>query len=255
MKNILILTLSILIFASCNTISGDGNIITQNRGSFNDYHSIVVGNMLTVSVNASTFGNEKSVSIKTDSNIQEYVIVEQKNKVLYIEVKKNYKLETEKLHVELNTPTNFVLINKGIGEISIGGPEFEDVEVENSGSGIISINTLVQSIKVKQSGSGNITLNEKINNILIIKNSGSGDVLVNDEVTQGIEMYNRGSGNISALKAKASSALVNNSGSGECSVEVLHHLAANISGSGDVKYKGDPEIVKDITGSGKLIKL
>ena len=255
MKRLLILFFSISFFASCTTITGDGNIVTQSHGTFDDFHTVIIGNMLSVNVNAVTLGNDKSVSITTDGNVHEYVIVTQKDQVLYIKVKKDYQLITEKLHVDLSTPNNLILKNIGFGDITVEGPEYSNVELRNSGSGKINVNTVIENIKVYQSGSGIIKLNEKIDHILNIANSGSGDVLVNNEVPQGIKMDNSGSGNISALKSKASSTLVNISGSGECSVEVIYDLSVNISGSGNVNYKGDPRIVKDITGSGNLTKL
>jgi hypothetical protein len=44
------------------------------------------------------------------------------------------------------------------------------------------------------------------------------------------------------------------SGSGSTNVFAKKTLNARISGSGDVYYKGTPEITKSIRGSGSLVK-
>jgi hypothetical protein len=60
------------------------------------------------------------------------------------------------------------------------------------------------------------------------------------------------SGDVDAFELRARDSSVVITGSGNCRTSVSDTLQAKITGSGDVLYKGYPEIKQTITGSGSL---
>lgn len=101
-------------------------------------------------------------------------------------------------------------------------------------------------------GSGNINL-EIFADVLDTDISGSGNIIIAGETEQFLTFIS-GSGNIFAFDMESNNCQVRISGSGNCEVLVNNQLDVQISGSGSVRYKGNPPIVNStITGSGSVI--
>jgi hypothetical protein len=64
-----------------------------------------------------------------------------------------------------------------------------------------------------------------------------------------------GDGNIYTVGMPCQSATIRISGSGSISVYATDYLNVNITGSGDVRYKGSPAVTSQMSGSGTLIRL
>ncbi len=103
-------------------------------------------------------------------------------------------------------------------------------------------------------GSGNINADveaQKINTSIL----GSGEVLLSG-TAKFHDLKILGSGNVRALDLLTSRTDITLAGSGNCHVYVKNVLSVVLAGSGNVYYRGDPEVVDSyITGSGQLIKL
>lgn len=63
-----------------------------------------------------------------------------------------------------------------------------------------------------------------------------------------------GSGEYHASALATKTALVQISSSGNAELMVSDVLQVQISGSGTLRYSGDPRVTQDATGSGKVIK-
>jgi len=101
-------------------------------------------------------------------------------------------------------------------------------------------------------GSGNINL-EIIAEVVDADISGSGNIIIAGETDQFLGFIS-GSGNIFAFDIESNNCQVRISGSGNCEVYVNDQLDVQISGSGSVRYKGNPPTVNTtITGSGSVI--
>lgn len=86
--------------------------------------------------------------------------------------------------------------------------------------------------------------------------SGSGDVTLGHSYYERLDMEINGSGNIDAENAEAASAYARISGSGNIYTWVTDYLSVDISGSGDVYYKGNPRTKEiSISGSGRVRRL
>lgn len=180
-------------------------------------------------------GSTISLELEGDSDDLEDVITEVKNGTLVIKYKNNkgWSFGRDRVTIYLTMPE--------VSSVSLGGSgkiigentiESDDLYLSVSGSGRIEMKLEVDDLTQKISGSGNIEV------------SGSADRA---------EISISGSGNLDALDMEVDEYEVKISGSGKCKINVGDSLEANISGSGSVYYKGDPDRIRsNVSGSGKV---
>lgn len=231
LKSIAALFVSILFLTSCNAqkygrIKGSGNIIneTRNVGSF---EKVAVSGSFDVFL---VKGNEGKLDIKIEDNLLAYLVTEVDNGKLKIKWKKGTSINTRKAVI-------LTVYYKDIEAVSL------------SGSGDIIGKDLIKSnnFEVAVAGSGDIKLNVKTNE-MDAAISGSGDIDLEGS-SENFTAAIAGSGDIDAVNLKTDKAELRISGSGGITITVLNELIAKISGSGDIKYKGNPKI-EDIKVSG-----
>jgi hypothetical protein len=86
-----------------------------------------------------------------------------------------------------------------------------------------------------------------------ISNTGSANVTIVDPMVQNyMEVILNGSGSLFGFPLQAESCQVDITGSGNCEITANQHLDVSIDGSGSVFYKGNPTIMEDISGSGRV---
>lgn len=231
LKSIATLFVSILFLTSCNAqkygrIKGSGNIIneTRNVGSF---EKVAVSGSFDVFL---VKGNEGKLDIKIEDNLLAYLVTEVDNGKLKIKWKKGTSINTRKAVI-----------------ITV---YFKDIEaVSLSGSGDIIGKDLIKSnnFEIAVAGSGDIKLNVETNE-MDTAISGSGDIDLEGS-SENFTAAIAGSGDIDAVNLKTDKATLRISGSGGITITVINELIAKISGSGDIKYKGNPKI-EDIKVSG-----
>jgi len=125
--------------------------------------------------------------------------------------------------------------------------------LSSSGSGNIKIEGTLKSpeLDIEISGSGNISGSIKSDNLDVIQ-SGSSNIRLAGTAEKA-EFECSGSGNIICGDLSLDYCTVEMSGSGNAELLVNKELSAEISGSGNVKYKGQGTIINSSTaGSGKI---
>lgn len=111
----------------------------------------------------------------------------------------------------------------------------DELNIRVSGSGSVNLNTQADFIKTHISGSGNIQLAGK---------SEFGESSIS------------GSGKLIADELETEKYTIKISGSGNCSIYATEEIEATISGSGKVRYRGEPSSVNsNISGSGSVRKI
>ncbi|MBK8878175.1 MAG: DUF2807 domain-containing protein [Haliscomenobacter sp.] len=141
--------------------------------------------------------------------------------------------------------------NTGDLTLYITMPEVQSVHNTSSGD-IISENILVtDDIYITNSGSGDIDLGLDADDI-DARLSGSGKLFLEGEADE-LTLDVTGSGDYRGFKLKLNRADIRTTGSGDAEIWVLNYLKARISGSGDILYRGSPQIDFSGSGSGDLI--
>lgn len=143
--------------------------------------------------------------------------------------------------------------NSASGSIFNNYIEAESMQVHLSGSGIIETGLVFEpsDISITHSASGTIRMSVENGSELTGTLSGSGRIMLYGEVTKST-FVNSASGKIDALDLLVRSCTATNAGSGTIFVNVVDFLQATIAGSGDIVYRGDPQLSYIITGSGSL---
>lgn len=239
MKKIITLTLALTLTFATNAqwgkrVKGNGNITTDTR-NVGDYEAISLSGFFDVEL---VDGKEGKVTIKGDENIIGHIKTEVKNGKLVIKAEKGMNLSPSR--------NNKLLITVPVEHIN---------EATLSGSGdIIGKTTLVSnSFETSISGSGDINLKVEAKE-LKASMSGSGDIKLSGTATD-FTIRVSGSGDISAydLQANYVKALV--SGSADIKVTATETINARVSGSGDIRYRGNPKKIESKTsGSGGISK-
>ncbi|MCX2742865.1 DUF2807 domain-containing protein [Mangrovivirga sp. M17] len=194
---------------------------------------------VSISLPATVYLSTGSTSIRFegDSEDIEKLETEIKNGKLNIRRKGNSKWgwsdDMDEIKIYISTPRLNSVNLSGSGTIK-GESTFktDNMRISLSGSGDIILEVESENIKVDLAGSGDITL------------SGSAR-----EATAKVA----GSGDIDMKKIKVETMDISIAGSGDIVAWVTGTLNCNISGSGDVEYKGNPEKVNSKTmGSGSV---
>ena len=87
-----------------------------------------------------------------------------------------------------------------------------------------------------------------------VSNTGSGNATISTPMdTDHLEVRLMGSGSFRAFQLSAETCQVDIVGSGNCEISVKEHLDAVLEGSGSVFYKGNPVIMADVEGSGRVV--
>ncbi len=211
-------------------VVGNGDITTKTI-STESYDSVEAVGFMDVHLER---GTEGKITVKTDSNLHEYVIVEVKNNALILKIKKNTNIKTRKgvhITVPFQDISKISLVGSGdIDSKDVIKNENMDVSVTGSGDMILELDS--NAVDAKVSGSGDITLSGRANE-LEVKLSGSGD-------------FKGGQ-----LKSNNTQAYV--SGSGDIEVNAMKSIKARVNGSGDIEYSGNPETSDTkVLGSGSI---
>lgn len=131
---------------------------------------------------------------------------------------------------------------------------FEGASV--SGSGDMRSDGMLrgENIDLSVSGSGNIDLDLEADKV-DMSISGSGEIHIAGKSNEG-ELTISGSGKLYALDFAAETYNIRISGSGDARVNVSKSITSKISGSGTVRYKGNPDkVYNHSSGSGSIKKI
>ncbi|MEO5782573.1 MAG: head GIN domain-containing protein [Ginsengibacter sp.] len=229
MKRLLIPFLSAIIFCSCQTITGSGNIVTQSR-SLHDFDGVRSSGSIDVEVSHDQSG---SVKVEADDNIMPYVITKVEDGILDVHLKPNFMYHNINAKVYVSAPSLTKLTVSGSGSITAKDTLMNADEIEFKVSGSGDINAIVNAPSIKSSigGSGTINLHGRTKDF-------------NCSIT--------GSGDFKCGNLLSENTTASITGSGTAHVYASVHLLAKVTGSGDIYYSGHPAVEIHKTGSGSV---
>lgn len=143
----------------------------------------------------------------------------------------------------------------GSGSLQIELEASGELEADVSGSGYIDLKGSCRSFNSDISGSGKVMMSTTIKEKASFGISGSGKVEASGTANE-VKAVISGSGRVYAANLETEKCEVRISGSGDVQINVKSELDANISGSGSVSYKGNPNHVNShASGSGHVRKM
>ncbi len=253
--------------------TGQGEMITQkfDVGTFDEIDFDGIGNVEVIP--STTFG----VEVEAQENIMKIIEVKKVGSILKIGIKSGFSV-SGKTKINYTVFANGIvgLKNTGSGNLKVkDGSLGENLNAKNTGSGNIDFlsSAIIKKMDILNTGSGNVD-GEFTSETVSLKNTGSGNVKLSF-VAENVDLKNTGSGKITLIGAaitfeptvtgsgdmyaydfQSTNVIVKTTGSGNATVNALSSIDITISGSGDVRYKGNPNDVNiNITGSGKVIKI
>lgn len=247
-KKIAAFSIGIAVLALSMPVSAQ-NSVTGNK----DYKTktINVDNFTEINLNGSPevfytqTSAKPSVEIYASSNIIPLIETYVKNGTLIVQYKKNTNIRNSgKVEIRVSGPALSEIRVNGSGDIHIknGMDTRNDINVIVNGSGDIDgKNIRCNNLTVNVRGSGDIRLSNVKSKYSEVKVHGSGDIYLNGE-SESAEYNVHGSGDINAVDLKAENVSAYVHGSGDIKCHAIRTLSGRINGSGDVGYKGNPEI-------------
>lgn len=232
----LFISASVILF-SCglgdDNIKGNGNITTTER-TVSSFDKVEVSGDFKVYV---IQGDLKPVRIEGDQNLLEYVE--------FVETGSELKIRTRD-GFDMNPSSDM--------KIFLTAPQYKSIQASGAsdilGEGKIDNNT---DIKMTVSGAGNIKMELDAPSIES-GISGSGDIELKGE-TENLTLKISGAGSAKCYDLKSENTKIDISGAGDAQVFASNRLEANISGAGNVSYKGDPKTVdQHVSGAGSVNK-
>lgn len=217
MKNFITSLIAVVSFASCNVITGNGNVRDENRNIPN-IHTVKTSGSIDVEIKS---GDTYALMVQDDENVLPYIVTDVNDGVLNIHYKNGTDINNDHAKVFVTAPSLDKIVTTGSGDINGDGiiKSSNHLEFNLTGSGDINADVDAPSIKVSGSGSGNIKLAGRTKDF-DCKFSGSGDV------------------NCGNLQSENTTITI--SGSGNAHVFASVRLKARTSGSGDIYYLGNP---------------
>ncbi len=213
MRTVLFVAFALLILSSCSKddYSGSGNTISEFR-EISAFSKISTEGTFIVNISQ---GSKQSLEVIADDNIINRVKTAVSGDQLKIYLEDgNYK--NIYLEVNITVPGLNEIKNEGTGNITV-------FELESTGN-----------MNIENVGSGNISMAGYVDNLYI---------------------KNEGTGIIKCAELMAAKVEVSIEGSGDCEVYCTEYLNVRIEGSGNVYYLGNPITELNVTGSGRVIPM
>lgn len=244
MKTYLFMLLLPFISTSCmvtlptERVRGSGRVVLEER-EVSGFDEIKVTGAGRVFI---TQGDSESLTIETDDNLLEYIETRVRGKTLEIGFTDDTIFSSSGGRRVLD-PTDGFIFQIGVKDLKA---------IILSGAARVEVNQLtIERFDINLSGAGDIRLDDLNADQLDVLISGAGCVEVGGEVdVQDVRLS--GLGRYQTFDLESREAEVNLSGAGDAEVWVTDVLDVLLSGVGNVKYYGDPEITQNVTGVGQI---
>ena len=209
-----------------NRVVGTGPLVANER-MLVEFDQLVVEAPVNVIV---TRGTSRRVTVNAQVDVQPILLTEVKGDRLTISMKGKANADAG-TNVAITIPDLEALTVEGAGQLTATDFAGNKLAIETEGSGDVMLRNLrYESIRVEQDGSGTVTL------------EGSGDEL---------SLTHEGSGDYAGYGYDAREVKVTAEGSGDARVTASSTLKIDLSGSGNVYYRGDPKLELTDKGSGE----
>ena len=242
---IVLVLLSSTLFAQ---IRGNGNVV-QNQRDVSEFSGIVIKSGIDLFVSQ---GDKSSLEIKADENLQQYIISEVKDKILYVYVEKGKNIWNSKAMDAYVTvkDVNSIKVSGGGDVESQSTIKSDAIKIGISGGGDLEFNLEAQKAYCNVSGGGDVELSGNVKNFKA-EISGGGDLEMNiecqklyTEISGGGDAEIEAGSNVNTAKVKVS-------GGGDLGlVLVSQELDLSMSGGGDASLSGGTEKFEAVVKNG-----
>ncbi|UFK98654.1 DUF4252 domain-containing protein [Kaistella faecalis] len=205
-----------------------------------------------------TQGNNQSVVVETDPNLQEYVSTEVKDGILVISInnKNNKKLNFKKLLVTVEAPRlSSVDVSSGASLMTVNTIKENNFKAEVSSGANLNADVIAEkTVDVAVSSGSTAKLDVQSQSFILTGTSGSSSTVVGKTANASFDLTSAASCNANDFIAK--SATVSATSGSNLRVQATEALSGSASSGATIRYKGNPKIENGgtKTSSGASIK-
>lgn len=213
---------------SLDTVRGSGKRVTESRPVSGIDRVVLAGSGDVVL----SQGDGESLTVETDDNLMQYITTEVSGGTLTLGTQKDVNIRPTRLRFTLTVVDLEGITVSGSGNVDVERFDTDELEVKVSGSGDVRLDALAaQTTKVRIGGSGSVNLAGQ---------------------ASGQEVTVSGSGKYLGENLRSETVSVTIGGSGDATVWATDSLDARVTGSGTVRYYGDPKTSFSGAGSGRI---
>lgn len=235
---IIVFTAFCLLFAACEkddyeTNLSNGKIITQEI-EIDNFTGITIDTKANVILRK---GDVQKVTISISENILKDI---------------NIKIVNNRWLIDFSDGDNIATINNHEFTVTIESSNINYIEMESSGSFTCEEKITAPVLEVKQMSSGktNIWCDTEVLKTTL---DGSGELILSG-YTNNHTLIHDASGSLKAFDLESNICNIIHEGSGEAKLAISSKFSGSMDGSGNVYYKGNPQVLVSVSGSGELIK-
>lgn len=150
---------------------------------------------------------------------------------------------------------NMKIVMSGGSDLKSLSLDCQSLDCKMSGGSDASIHLVKgNSVKINNSGGSDLSLSGLSATLVDLQSSGGSDVKL-EGATTNMKVNSSGGSDLSAFKLKARSCTVSVSGAADVDIYVTDSLTASISGSSDVRCKGNPQHVEKTMSRSSSLKM
>ena len=232
--------------SSVTTENKTSNAVTQVR-NVGKFSGVSVSSGIKVNF---TQGNNQSVVVETDPNLQEYVSTEVENGILVIAVKNknNRNLNFKKLLVTIEAPRlSSAKVSSGSLLTTLNTVNEDDFQAEiSSGANLNADLNIKNKTSVEITSGSSMRMNVKTQDFAFEGSSGSSSTVVGSAKNTTFNLSSAASCNAQDLISKNGAARA--SSGATLKINVSENLSAGASSGASIRHKGNP---KNIDGAEK----
>jgi hypothetical protein len=163
--------------------------------------------------------------------------------------------DNDKYTIKIITKSVKQLKLNSSGSTELFDQDCKELDVSVNGSGDFYTSGKIGNLTLSINGSGDMGLSEITSESIELSVKGSGNIKI-DGKAKTVNAEVKGSGDIEGFKLTTDELEASIHGSGNIDMTVNNVVEADIYGSGDIRYKGNPKTVNDnVRGSGDVKKV
>ncbi len=229
-----------LVFISSSCMFMGGKRVNGNGDIKSLDHAVTAFKNVQVSGNIDLYvsqGATKPVTLEADENLLQYIDVEQQGDQVTIKIRDGFRLRPSgniKAYVTSTLYNNIDVSGASNIKSQAKIANAEKMSLQVSGAGNIDMDITAPAIAVQVSGAGDVNLKGE---------------------TKTFDLNLSGAGNAHCFDLLSENTKIGISGFGNADVYASEKLDAQVSGAGDVLYKGGAtNIVQQVSGAGSVKK-
>jgi hypothetical protein len=222
----LIVVITVCQGCSSNSV-GTGRSVDETR-PLSPFSNVVVSGPMTVFLHSSPI---YKVVVTTDDNVVDHVTTIVTNDSLVIDV-------------DIQAPLFSTMV------VHVYAPGIRSITSNGTGSLSAPDSLVGDLVSIVNNSTKDFWIHRVSATHMQAVVSSAGDVFFDNSYTHSLMLNMNGSGSLHAFTLKSDTTTVNISGSGNAELFVNHLLRGVHSGSGQIKYLGNPEVEIEVTGAG-----